>query len=94
MVRTLALILLEECPKLVEQIEHAIQVRDAKELQRAAHTLKGSSSHFFAIPVQTAAGILEKCGEQADFDEAPKVLADVKLEADRLMQAIRDEFDA
>ena len=63
-----------------------------KELQRAAHTLKGSSSHFFATHVVSTAEILENYGEQGEFDNAPEAFENVKVEVDRLIEAIRAKF--
>jgi len=91
--RTLSLILLEECPKLVAEIEKSIAERDAKSLQRAAHTLKGSSTHFMATHVVQVAEQFEAFGENSEFGKAKDAIDDLKKEVNRLKEAIRRKFN-
>ena len=91
-VKTLALVLLEELPKLVSELDSAIERRDAKNTQRVAHTLKGSSSHFFAKGVVEAAGVLEEFGKQSEFEPIPDAVEKLKVEVDRLTNAITTTF--
>jgi|TARA_Y100000758_G_scaffold276708_1_gene221673 HPt (histidine-containing phosphotransfer) domain-containing protein len=41
--RELAGLMLEECPRLLEQMRRSLADGDVEELRRAAHTLKGSA---------------------------------------------------
>ena len=91
-VKTLALILVQECPKLLGQLEEAIQTQNAKEMRRAAHTIKGSSSHFLAKYVVSAAELLEGYGERAEFEDAPRAYEKLTHEVARMTQAIRTNF--
>lgn len=91
-VKTLALILVQECPKLLGQLDEAIQTRNAKEMRRAAHTIKGSSSHFLAKYVVSAAEVLEGFGERAEFEEAPQAYETLAHEVARMTQAIKTNF--
>lgn len=91
-VKTLAMVLLDECPKLVTEIEKAIEEQNAKELQRSAHTLKGSSSHFFATHVVTHAELLEGYGERGEFEGTQPIVETLKTEVSRLTAAIRAEY--
>jgi two-component system, sensor histidine kinase and response regulator len=49
----------EECPKLRDEIAAAIESGDAKTLQRAAHTLKGSLGHLAAADAHLLAEQIE-----------------------------------
>ena len=91
-VKTLALILLGECPKLMGQLREAIDGQHAKEMRRAAHTIKGSSSHFLAKHVVAAAEVLERLGEQASFDDAEEAYAKLETEVDRMTGVIKATF--
>ena len=91
-VKTLALILLQECPKLMGQLQDAIEQQNAKEVRRTAHTLKGSSSHFLALRVVEAAQVLENYGECEEFDKAPEAYGRLQVEVDRLTQVIEETF--
>jgi HPt (histidine-containing phosphotransfer) domain-containing protein len=53
----------------------ALDNRDAKELSRVAHTLKGSSVAVFAGPMAQLAGALEIAGREAKLDSAPELLS-------------------
>jgi HPt (histidine-containing phosphotransfer) domain-containing protein len=48
----------------------AIQKKNARGLERAAHTFKGSVSNFGSKDVYEAALALEKMGREGDFDGA------------------------
>jgi HPt (histidine-containing phosphotransfer) domain-containing protein len=91
-VKTLALILMEECPKLLDQMDQAIGAGDAKLLQRAAHTLKGSSSHFFAEAVCASAEVLEQFGRDQQLQDAPQAFDQVRRDVAKLLAKIRSTF--
>jgi PAS domain S-box-containing protein len=59
-----------ESPKMMKAVAAAIQKRDARGLERAAHTLKGSVSNFGSKDVYEAALVLEKMGREGDFQRA------------------------
>ena len=91
-VKTLALILRQECPKLLQQLAAAMQAEDAKEMRRAAHTIKGSSGHFLAQRVVAAAKKLEEMGERAEFTDAAAAFTDLEQEVACLCDAIDSTF--
>ncbi len=47
---------LERLPNLIESMDQAIRLQDAKTLERAAHSLKGSSRH---LGLETVVGLAE-----------------------------------
>ena len=92
MLKELALILLSECPKLLQQARDAIALKDQTALKRAAHTLRGSASHFQAVGVLQAAETLEQHSDQSDFVAAEIAFESLELEVQQLENAIRHRF--
>ena len=84
----LAEILLEECPMLMRNIRDAITERDADVLQRASHTLKGSSRVFEAEQVAAAAQRLEDMGRNRELDDTQPALEALNHEVQRMMSAL------
>ena len=92
--RDTALLLLEECPRLLGEIEAARLQNDGESLQRAAHTLKGAADLFGATGVMTAAARLEQLGHNGELSAAPQHVAQLEEELDRLQAAIRSGIDS
>ncbi len=65
-------IFLRETPLLLETMRSAVAQEDASVLARAAHTLKGSASHFGAVQVQ---GLCERLEAQAGTGSLTDALA-------------------
>ena len=79
---------LEEFPILLTQIQSAVNSGDAKELYRAAHTLKGSLGALGAEAAQKQAMDLEMSGRHAALSDASSMLADLE----HLLSQLRDEL--
>ncbi len=79
-VTQMAQVLLEECPKLLRQIDEARATGNVVRLQRAAHTLKSSVDVFAAQAAFDAAWRLEKLSGAGDRSEIDQAIADVKRE--------------
>ncbi len=73
--------LLEETPKLVEQLDQAIRDDDASTVQRAAHTIHGTMRLFPDQPVRSLAGQLEKMGREKDLTGAVDVFESLRSAA-------------
>lgn len=80
-------IFLEESPKLISKINHAIAGGDASALQRAAHTLKGSVGNFHATPAYDAAVNLERMGRDGNLTEAAVLFTAMKKALEDLTKA-------
>jgi PAS domain S-box-containing protein len=65
---------IDECPSMEADIAMAIRQRDAKELRRSAHALKGALNHLGARGVAAVAGELETSGEAQEFRDTEKTL--------------------
>ena len=69
-----------------------IEQQDAKEMRRAAHTIKGSSSHFLAQRVVAAAALLERYGEEQVFQDAQEAYEHLAEEVTRMTEIIKATF--
>ncbi|MBL8491719.1 MAG: response regulator, partial [Rhodocyclaceae bacterium] len=68
----------------LRDLNAALVNKDAKELQRIAHTLKGSSSVFHALPATDAAVRVELAARRGDLQGATRDVRDLILEIERL----------
>ena len=79
---------LTEAPRLMHEIQKTMEGGDARQLRRAAHTLKGSADVFSAGPAVAAALAMERIGKEGRFEDSAEALRVLKIEIDRLIPAI------
>ena len=91
MLRDLAEMFFEECPKLMRQIREHIDGGNGAELRRVSHTLKGSAHIFGADEVVTAAAVMEEIGHGEKLAEAGSALESLEAAVERLMPALRQQ---
>ena len=84
----LAKLYLGEYPSQLDAVRRAVASREAAELDRAAHALKGSVANFSAEPATLAAARLEVMGRTGDLTGSAEVLRTLETELDRLSQAL------
>ncbi len=84
----LANMCLADTPDALESIRSAVQERDAKAIQRAAHKLKGSLLVLAADPASEAAYRLETLGAEGTLDNVVTALATLEQELERLQPAL------
>jgi signal transduction histidine kinase/DNA-binding response OmpR family regulator len=77
-----------DCVQRVRDIERTLAAKDARELARAAHTIKGSLLSIAARPAADAALRLEMLARSGNLSSADAALADLKRELQRLDPAI------
>ncbi len=78
LLQEIARLFLEEGPSLVADLRRAAEARDAAELERVAHTLKGAVGNFTSEgPYQTALR-LEMMGRQRSTDGAPEICQELE----------------
>ncbi|MBX9579346.1 MAG: Hpt domain-containing protein, partial [Gemmataceae bacterium] len=70
LLRELAGLCLDECPKLLADIRDAIARRDGPRLRLSAHALKGSVANFGAAAARAAAEALEEVGKAGAWADA------------------------
>lgn len=86
----LACVFIAEGPEMMRQVRVAIDTRDAPELQRAAHSLKGSAHIFAASAAADAAFRLEVMGAEGNFKDAADGWAILQFEIDGLFAALKE----
>ncbi|KKW91757.1 MULTISPECIES: Hpt domain-containing protein [Sphingobium] len=84
----LAEVFIAECPEMMRQLRAAIDGRDMRELQRTAHSLKGSARIFAAPAATDAAFRLEAMGADGDLRHADDAWAILRFEIDGLVRAL------
>jgi CheY-like chemotaxis protein/HPt (histidine-containing phosphotransfer) domain-containing protein len=80
---------IEDTPRHLDGIEHAIAAANGDALRRAAHGLKGAAANFDAQAVVDVARELEEMGRASTFDHAPSALRRLRAETDRLLATLR-----
>lgn len=77
LLREIAVLFIEECPRAFAEIQEAIVAGDAAKLENAAHALKGSVANFGARDAVDAAFRLEKMGRAKEISEASGTLGEL-----------------
>lgn len=86
----IAQLFLAEGPRLLGDIRRALTDQKCADLERAAHTLKGSADLFGAEAVVDAAWRLETMGREQDLAGADDACTSLKRELERLMAALTE----
>ncbi|MDQ3005410.1 MAG: response regulator, partial [Chloroflexota bacterium] len=76
----------------VDEIHSALQDRDTNRLARLAHNLKGVSLNFSADPLATIALQLEEICKREDLTHAPRLVAQLDVEARRLEEFLSNNL--
>jgi two-component system sensor histidine kinase/response regulator len=90
LLKEIAVIFLDDYPKVMAEIRDAIAGRDAKQLEVSAHTLKGSAANFGAGTVVESSFRLEQMGRAGQLDQSLDALH--SLEAG--LAALHTELEA
>ncbi|WP_129353991.1 response regulator [Sorangium cellulosum] len=85
LLRELAEVFLEECPRWMADIDEAVSAGDARKLQRAAHSLKGGVDSFGARGAFEAAFALEKMARNSDLGGLPEAQFALRAQIERLI---------
>ena len=80
---------LEEAPRRTERLKSAWQDGNAVELQRAAHSLKGSAGNIGARHLSEICRQLDDCGKAGDLTGARPLLDALDEELSRVESEIR-----
>jgi HPt (histidine-containing phosphotransfer) domain-containing protein len=88
LLRDLVDLFLEECPRLVDEIRVALDRKDAKAVERGAHSLKGCTSNLAAQMASEAALKLERLAHAGDLMHAESVLQELECQLERLKPAL------
>jgi CheY-like chemotaxis protein len=75
--RELIQLFLDDSPRLLNELQQAIESKDAKTTQRAAHTLKGTLLNFDAIEAAECARRIEACARECQLEEAGPICTEL-----------------
>ncbi|WP_437732750.1 response regulator [Sorangium sp. So ce1335] len=85
LLRELAEVFLEECPRWMAEIDEAVTAGDARKLQRAAHSLKGGVDSFGARAAFEAAFALEKMARANELGSLAEAQFALRAQIERLI---------
>ena len=85
----LAELFVQQAPDQLAAIVAALAVKATDELERLAHSLKGSACHFAAAPTVAAAQWLETAAADRNLAEAGNAYRALTLEVERLLDQLR-----
>lgn len=88
LLKEIAAMFVEQCPGLVSRMRDAVAGMNAAEIERAAHTIKGSVGNFAAKAAFDAALELERIGRDGTLDGAEAASAKLEEELERLKPAL------
>jgi signal transduction histidine kinase/CheY-like chemotaxis protein len=80
---------LADCPLRLAAMKKAVDTRDAGEIAREAHRLKGAAGNLSAISLFETAAILEQLGNDRRFDAAEAAWRRLSDEAAYVLDALR-----
>jgi HPt (histidine-containing phosphotransfer) domain-containing protein len=84
----LAQMLLEDAPPLFDRLKDAVTARDAEQVRKHAHAIKGLLVGCGGNRAAQAAQFLENAGQQQSLEEAPALLANLRGELNLLVEAL------
>jgi two-component system, sensor histidine kinase and response regulator len=89
LLQEIAQLFLEDSARMLSEIRSAVQDRDAKKLDRSAHTLKGCVSNFGAEQLYEAALAMERMGRAGDLINLDGAFRSLEYEVQRLEADLR-----
>src|SRR5262249_59629517 len=88
----LAKVFAAQAAELIAQLHDALAVADARLIERAAHTLKGSVGSLGGVAAYHAASRLEELARQGDLPGARGAVTTVEQAIARLQSALAELF--
>jgi len=85
LLRELVAIFLEDAPKHLRELHAALERRDAREVERISHGLKGVVANFGATPARTVAGDLEEVARVQRLQDAGPLVVQLDVEVTRIV---------
>jgi CheY-like chemotaxis protein len=78
----------EDGPKQLDKIKKALEKKDAGEMLRGAHSLKGTLANLGARPASDMAADIEHAGRSEDWARSEAALQSLDLEMARVLDAL------
>ncbi len=88
LLKELAGIFLQECPRMVDEIRAALRAGDSKALERAAHALKGSVGNFAMSGPRETAQRLELLAKSGQISGAQEIFTILEQQISRFNQIL------
>jgi two-component system, sensor histidine kinase and response regulator len=80
---------IEDSPKLLLEIDKALEENNFEKLRKAAHTIKGSVSNFSANNAFSLASNLENIAKEKNADKAHDVNKILKIEINNVIESLK-----
>jgi HPt (histidine-containing phosphotransfer) domain-containing protein len=90
LLRDIAVLFLTEYPRQLQEVQNAVEARNVKGLQTAAHKIKGTARDFAAGPATEAAAALEQTTDFGDGAAITEMLSRLSHELRRLQVALEE----
>ena len=90
LLREIAQLFLDDYPKVLADLRAAVECSDPRRVERAAHGLKGSVSHFGARAAVEAARTIEDLGRTGQLTDISRVVQ----ELEQALEGLRPELEA
>jgi two-component system sensor histidine kinase/response regulator len=74
LLREIAALFIEDCPRALQELRHAVDQGDSPKIENAAHCLKGSVANFGAKLAVDAAFRLERMGRAGELGDSAQAL--------------------
>ncbi|MGZ9014763.1 MAG: response regulator, partial [Burkholderiales bacterium] len=85
---------LSNAPVLLRQMVHGLEIEDASEIERAAHTLKSTSANLGARDLAVLCKTLQDSTHSGSTAEAPELIAQIEAAYRDVQDALRAEKSA
>ncbi|MBM81084.1 MAG: hypothetical protein CMJ78_10880 [Planctomycetaceae bacterium] len=93
LLRDVARAFLQECPVLVNDLNHAVESLDGGEVKKTAHTLKSSLNMFGAAEASSLAKQLEEMGRSQSLDRAKSTVDAILAEISEVVRVLTEFVD-
>jgi HPt (histidine-containing phosphotransfer) domain-containing protein len=87
-------VFLEECPRMLQEIEDAFGSKDVDLLRRAAHSMKGACLNLSAGPAAEEAKQLELLAAESRLDGTEHALERLRVAVERLQRVLSEQTAA
>lgn len=89
LLQEIAELFLSDSDRMMSEVDHAVESKDPKALDHAAHTIKGCVSNFGAQALYDAALTLERMGRSGDLTDLHPRYRTLQLEMAQLVKDLR-----
>lgn len=88
LLKELAALFIDDYPNDLNQIGASLKERDARQLERSAHRLKGSVANFGAPGLWALAAEIERKGKTEDWFGVPELVSQLEERMERMKQEL------